>query len=47
MTGRYFPTWLEFFMAPLFVLLHMAIRRAVEASTSKILAAAAQTVKQE
>ena len=47
MASRYFATWLEFFMAPLFVLLHMGIRRAVEASTSKILAAAAQNVKQE
>ncbi len=37
---RYFPTWLDFLLAPLFVLLHMIIRRALEASTKKILAAA-------
>ncbi|CAL8465071.1 g4606 [Coccomyxa elongata] len=39
-SARYFPTWLEFLLAPLFVLLHMIIRRALEASTKKILGAA-------
>ena len=44
---RYFSVWLELLLAPLFVLLHMLIRRAVEASTRKILAAASQNVKRE
>ena len=44
---RYFPVWLELVLAPLFVLLHMVIRRAVEASTRNILAAASQHVKGE
>ena len=39
-SDRYFPAWLEFLFAPLFVLLHMVIRRALQASTKKILAAA-------
>ncbi len=39
-SARYFPAWLEFFLAPLSVLLHTIIRRAVEASTRKILTAA-------
>ena len=44
---RYFPVWLELLLAPLFVLLHMVIRRAVEASTRKILAAASHELKGE
>lgn len=34
---RYFSVWIEFLCAPLFVLLHVLIRRAVESSTRKIL----------
>ncbi|EIE20459.1 NAD(P)-binding protein [Coccomyxa subellipsoidea C-169] len=39
-SARYYPASLEFFLAPLFVLLHTIIRRAVEASTRKVLTAA-------
>ena len=42
---RYFSVWLEVLLAPLFVLMHRVIRRAVEASTRNILAAASQDVK--
>ena len=38
---RYYPVWLEFLLAPLLVLLHAVIRRAMEASTKQILAEAA------
>lgn len=40
-SARYYSAWIEFLLAPLFVLLHTVIRRAVEASTRKILAEAA------
>ena len=42
---RYFPVWLELLLAPLFVLLHLLIRRAVESSTGKVLAEVASTAK--
>ncbi|CAK0787278.1 hypothetical protein CVIRNUC_010496 [Coccomyxa viridis] len=42
---RYFPVWLELLLAPLFVLLHLLIRRAVESSTSKVVAEIASTAK--
>ena len=38
-SARYYPAWMEFLLAPLFVLVHALIRRAVEASTKKILTA--------
>lgn len=42
---RYFSVWLELLLAPVLVLLHMVIRRAVEASARKILATASQFMK--
>ncbi|KAK9917359.1 hypothetical protein WJX75_003521 [Coccomyxa subellipsoidea] len=38
-SARYYPAWMEFLLAPLFVLVHALIRRGVEASTKKILTA--------
>jgi hypothetical protein len=47
-SARFYPVWLELLLAPLFVLLHTLVRRAMEASTRKILAEAeAGGVKKE
>ena len=40
-SARFYPVWLEFLLAPLFVVLHAIVRRALEASTRRILAEAA------
>ena len=37
-SARYYPVWLECLLAPAFVLVHWAIRRAVEAATRRVLA---------
>lgn len=37
-SGRFYPVWLECLLAPAFVLVHWAIRRAVEAATRRVLA---------
>ena len=44
-SARYYPVWLEFLLAPLCVLLHAMIRRAMEASTRTILSSAAKARK--
>lgn len=40
-SARFYPVWLELLLAPLFVVLHALVRRALEASTRRILAEAA------
>ena len=37
-SARFYPVWLECLLAPAFVLMHWAIRRAVEAATRRVLA---------
>ena len=39
-SARFYPVWLECLLAPAFVLVHWAIRRAVEAATRRVLAPA-------
>lgn len=46
-SARYYPAWLEFLLAPLFVVLHAIIRRAMEASARKILSEAAPAQKKD